>query len=349
MPSGGSSWPFGKWWSCSIAKKIQRCIEAAFVSRSTLSIFRRFPLLRKSEITALNEPLYSPCSLYVLLCGLSCSQQSEVQLLQVNAPTEVLQTDLRSWCLWMMGYHSLCLRLCHCRGMLWKHICSAGCQRTVAQVVTTMGLGDYWKVGEKRALSFIVFLTCGKHWPILVPREPISSTEEVSCHPGGRTWLNPAWCKKGKRKSQHNRKWKVRSPRSFWSRNCIGVLSSESTFELEFCGTFTKALKCNTLLLCHSFTKMMCQSATEPYLFLSSIVCKKHILLYLSIPGAGTMTIQQEDPISFSTRKNIGYYTWPSSYLTTVNNLKFILQKKKYMYCHLEICPLLERKEGTNS
>lgn len=167
-----------------------------------------------------------------------------------------------------------------------------------------MGLGDYWKVGEKRALSFIVFLTCGKHWPILVPREPISSTEEVSCHPGGRTWLNPAWCKKGKRKSQHNRKWKVRSPRSFCSRNCIGVLSSESTFELEFCGTFTKALKCNTLLLCHSFTKMMCQSATEPYLFLSSIVCKKHILLYLSIPGAGTMTIQQEDPISFSTRKN---------------------------------------------
>lgn len=147
--------------------------------------------------------------------------------------------------LWMMGYHSLNLRLCHFRGILWKQICSAGSQRIVAQVVTTVGLRDYWKVGGKRALSFIVFLTCGKHWPIPVPREPISSTEEVSCHQRG---LNTAWCKK-KRKSQHKKKWKVRSPCSFRSRKCIGVLSSESTFDLEFCGTFTKTSKCNTLSL----------------------------------------------------------------------------------------------------
>ena len=92
---------------------------------------------------------------------------------------------------------------------------------------------------------------------------------------------------------------------SFLCGNCIGVLSAESTFELEFCVTFMKAFRCNTFSFVSPSLKWCVKMPEKPYLFWSYVFCKKHLPLYSSVHLAGAMTMHQEDPISCSTRKNM--------------------------------------------
>lgn len=106
-----------------------------------------------------------------------------------------------------------------------------------------------WK--KPMECSFILYVSGGKYWPTSVPWEPVSTTEEVRGHQGGRTWLNTSRWRKGresqkKKKKEEMEGWKVRRSCSFQCGNYIGVLSSESTFEVEFCVTFLKVFRCNT-------------------------------------------------------------------------------------------------------
>lgn len=95
--------------------------------------------------------------------------------------------------LWMMGYHSLYLRLCHFKGILWKQICSAGSQRIVAQVMITVGLRDYWKVGGKRAFSFIFFPPVGSNGPYQCPVSPSQALRRSAA-------IREGWIMRGVRK-----------------------------------------------------------------------------------------------------------------------------------------------------
>lgn len=130
---------------------------------------------------------------------------------------------------------------------------------------------------------------CKNHCPTCVLSAFQHRGGEIS--PGGEDVAKDFKVGEKKERSQSDQKWKVRRACYSLRGNCAGVLSTESTLQLEFCGTFMEAFKCSAFSTLVNSLLKSCQNAREPCVFFSCVFfSKKHLLLCSSVHLAGAMT-----------------------------------------------------------
>lgn len=106
---------------------------------------------------------------------------------------------------------------------------------------------------------------CKNHCPTCVLSVFQHRGGEIS--PGGEDVAKDFKVGEKKERSQSDQKWKVRRACSSLRGNCAGVLSTESTLQLEFCVTFMEAFKCSAFSTLVNSLLKSCVRMPENHVF----------------------------------------------------------------------------------